>query len=128
MISVWIVDDDAEMNQAVQLMLELLEFQVEPFNSARSAARELLSGRLPDVLVLDINMPEVSGLDFLEFLRKTPTLKDLPVVMLSTETADVQVDQALGLGANAFVYKPVTIDELNAAIDKALRNPNQLFR
>jgi DNA-binding response OmpR family regulator len=115
----WIVDDDDEMNQAVKLMLQLLEYRVDVHREARSAARRLIAGQRPDVIVLDINMPEVSGIDFLEFVRKQKVLQDLPVVMLSSETTDVQVDQALELGADAFVFKPVTLEELEAALKKA---------
>jgi two-component system chemotaxis response regulator CheY len=114
----WIVDDDDEMSQAVKLMLQLLEHTVVIYREARGAARALLAGNRPDVIVLDINMPEVSGIDFLEFVRMRPELKDLPVVMLSSETTDIQVDEALRKGANAFVFKPVTLEELEAALGK----------
>ncbi len=117
----WIVDDDDEMSQAVKLMLQLLEFRVESYREARSAARLLLQGTRPDAFILDINMPEVSGIDFLEFLRMRPELRQIPVVMLSSETTDVQVDQAMQLGADAFVFKPVTLEELQAALKKAFQ-------
>jgi len=61
----------------------------------------------------------VSGMDMLEFLRMRKELKDIPVVMLSSETADVQVDEALERGADAFVFKPVTVEELEGAIARA---------
>jgi DNA-binding response OmpR family regulator len=115
----WIVDDDDEMSNAVRLMLQLLEHKVEVYREARAAARALLAGGKPDFFILDINMPEVSGIDFLEFVRMRPELKGLPVVMLSSETTDVQVDEALRKGANAFVFKPVTLEELEAAVKKA---------
>lgn len=115
----WIVDDDDEMIRAIRLMLQMLDYSVEAYRDARSAARRLLAGARPDVIVLDINMPEVSGIDMLEFLRMRRELKHLPVVMLSSETTDIQVDQAMALGADAFVFKPVTIDELEAALNKA---------
>jgi CheY-like chemotaxis protein len=115
----WIVDDDDEMSQAVKLMLQLLDHTVVVHREARSAARALLAGHRPDVIVLDINMPEVTGIDFLEFVRMRPELKNLPVVMLSSETTDIQVDEALRKGANAFVFKPVTLEELEAALAKA---------
>jgi len=116
----WIVDDDEEMSHAVKLMLQLLEFEVSTFPNARSAGQALLAGRRPDLLVLDINMPEVTGIDFLEFVRSRAEFKHLPVVMLSTETADQQVDEALRLGANEFVFKPVTIEELERAVGNVL--------
>jgi len=65
-------------------------------------------------------MPEVSGIDFLEFLRMRDDLKEIPVVMLSSETTDIQVDEAMRIGANAFVFKPVTLEELEEAIRIAL--------
>ena len=120
MREVWIVEDDDEMSHAVKLMLQLLDYSVSIFRDARSAARQLLGGDRPDVMLLDINMPEVSGIDLLEFLRKQKDLKDLPVVMLSSETTDVQVDEAMEIGANGFIFKPVTIDELEEALNKAL--------
>lgn len=116
----WIVDDDDEMSQAVKLMLQLLDYRVEIYRDARSAARSLLAGNRPAVMILDINMPEVSGIDMLEFVRMRQELKDLPVVMLSTETTDIQVDEAMNYGADAFVFKPVTVEELEAAIGKAI--------
>lgn len=116
----WIVDDDDEMSHAVKLMLQLLGFVVETHRDPRVAAKKLLAGKRPEVIVLDINMPGVSGIDFLEFLRMRKELNDLPVVMLSSETTDVQVDEAMGLGANAFVFKPVTIEELEQALEKAI--------
>ncbi len=118
---VWIVDDDEEMIRAVQLMLRLLDYETRYFLGARPAARELLSGKRPDLFILDINMPEVSGLDMLEFLRRRKDFQEIPVVMLSTEAADVLIDRALALGADAYVTKPVATDELKAALEKALR-------
>lgn len=121
MKQVWIVDDDQEMIQAISMMLEMLGCQVSGFLNARNAAQTLLTGVRPDMLVLDINLPEVTGLDFLEFLRRRPEWKDLPVVMLSTEAADVTVDQALELGADGYVMKPVTLEELDKVIEAAFQ-------
>jgi CheY-like chemotaxis protein len=121
MNNIWIVDDDEEMIRAVQLMLKLLDCETRAFLSARPAARTLLNGECPDLLILDINMPGVSGIDFLEFLRRRADMKNIPVVMLSTEASDVMVDQAMALGADAYVTKPVALDELEEAMKKAFR-------
>lgn len=113
MRNVWVVDDDEEMNRAIGLMLQMLDCEVISFPSARSAAQTLLTGKTPQVLFLDVNMPEVSGLDLLEFLRRRPEWRELPIIMLSSESADSTVDKALALGANAYIMKPVTIQELD---------------
>jgi DNA-binding response OmpR family regulator len=116
----WIVDDDEDMSHAVTLMLQLLDYQVQTYRDARVAARRLAAGEgRPDLVILDINMPEVTGIDMLEYLRRPGGFPELPVVMLSSETTDVQVDEAYAKGADAFVFKPVTIEELEGAIRKA---------
>ena len=122
MKQVWVIDDDEEMLHAVGLMLKLLDCEVTSFHNVRSAAQKLLSGARPELFVLDINMPEVSGLDMVEFLRRRPESKDLPIIMLSSEAADTTVDQAMDLGADAYVMKPVTIEELEKAMATAFDN------
>ena len=122
MKQVWIVDDDEEMSRAVGLMLKLLDCESASFFSARFAAQALLVGKLPDLIILDVNMPEVSGLDLVEYLRRRPESKDIPIVILSSEAADSVADKALALGADSYVKKPITIDELEKAMSNAFYN------
>jgi DNA-binding response OmpR family regulator len=116
---VWIVDDDEEMGQAITLMLKLLDCETTYFSHPRTAAQALLAGGKPDLMMLDINMPEVSGLDMLEFLRRRKEWKKLPVIMLSSEAADIMVDKAMQLGADGYAMKPVTIEELEKVMSQA---------
>ena len=120
MSTVWIVDDDIEMTDAMQLMLKLIHYDTASFPNARKAAQALLAGRQPDLMIVDINMPEVSGLDLLEFIRRRGDWERLPILMLSTEAADVTIDRALALGADGYVTKPITIEEFEKAISSAL--------
>ena len=119
MKQIWIVDDDEEMGRAIGLMLKLLDNETTLFLSARSAVQALLTGKKPHLMIVDINMPEVSGLDLIEFLRRRPEWKDLPIVMLSSEAADTMVDKALRYGADAYITKPVTLEELEKAMETA---------
>lgn len=121
MRNVWLVDDDEEMIRAIELMLKMLDCEVTSFHNARSAAQRLLIEKKPHLLILDINMPEISGLDLLEFMRRRPEWKELPVIMLSSESADSTVDQALKLGADAYIMKPVTLQELEEAMATAFQ-------
>lgn len=116
---IWIVDDDEEMSRAIGLMLKLLDCESTAFFNVRSAAQLIAAGKKPDLLILDLNMPEISGLDMIEFLRRRSDSKNLPIVMLSSEAADSVVDKALELGADSYVMKPVTIDELEKAMATA---------
>jgi CheY-like chemotaxis protein len=120
MKEIWIIDDDEEMARAVGLMLKLLDCNVTTFISARVAVQTLLSGKRPQLMVIDINMPEVSGLDLIEFLRRRSEWTEMPIVMLSSEAADTIIERAMNAGADAYVTKPVTIEELEKAINTAL--------
>jgi two-component system, OmpR family, alkaline phosphatase synthesis response regulator PhoP len=119
MRDVWVVDDDKEMSRAVGMMLELLDCKVTVFNSIRSAARTLVAGHTPDLILLDVNMPEISGLDMIEFLRRRPQSQDLPIVMLSSEATESTIDKALELGADSYITKPVSMEELDKAMATA---------
>jgi two-component system chemotaxis response regulator CheY len=121
MRQVWIVDDDEEMNRAIGLMLKMLDCEVVAFPGARPAAQTLLTGKRPDLLLLDINMPEVSGLDLLEFLRRRKEWKELPILMLSSEASDTLVDKALKMGADGYLIKPVTLEEIEQAMATAMQ-------
>lgn len=125
MKTTWIVDDDQDMIKALSLMLQLLDYDARAFHSARQAAKALLAGKRPDLMILDINMPEVTGLDLLEFIRSRRQWNTLPVIMFSSEAADVQVDRAMALGANAYIFKPVTIEELEDAIARATQSTHK---
>jgi len=120
-LKVWIVDDDEEMVRAVRLMLKMLDCEATSFFNARSTVQALMEGKRPDLFILDINMPEVTGLDLLEFLRRREQTRFIPAVMLSTEASDVMIDRATELGADTYVSKPVTIEELERAMNEALQ-------
>lgn len=126
MTQVWIVDDDEEMAKAVSLMLKLLDCQTRHFLNARSAAKELLEGKQPGLMILDMSMPEVTGMMMLEFVRRRPEWNQMPIIMLSSEAADVQIDQAINLGADAYVTKPVSLEELEGAMQTAFRKHGKM--
>lgn len=119
MRQIWIIDDDEEMGRAIGLMLKLLDCETTMFFNARTAVQILLTGRNPDLMIVDVNMPEVSGLDLIEFLRRRPEWKDLPILMLSSEASDTMIDKAISLGADGYILKPVTLEELENAMASA---------
>ena len=119
MKQIWVVDDDEEMGRAVGLMLKLLDCETTIFLSARSAVQTLLLGRRPDLMIVDINMPEVSGLDLIEFLRRRTEWKNMPIVIFTSEAADTLMDKALRYGADSYITKPVTLEELEKALEIA---------
>ncbi|WP_075188362.1 GGDEF domain-containing response regulator [Teredinibacter haidensis] len=75
----------------------------------------------PDIILLDIRMPGISGLDTLEQLKANEHTRDIPVIMVSANTADNSIIQALDLGAHDFVSKPIEYPVLSARMRSALR-------
>ena len=78
MKQIWIVDDDDEMAHAVRLMLQILGFETHHYINARLAAADLLTQKCPDLMILDVNMPGVTGIMMLEFIRRRSDWEDLP--------------------------------------------------
>ncbi len=115
----WMIDDDEDMSQALKMMMKLLGYELRIFENARSGARALLSEALPGLMFIDLNMPEVSGLDLLDYVRSKPRWNQMPVIMLSAETADVTVDDALQRGADGYLFKPLSLGELKEGIARA---------
>ena len=75
----------------------------------------------PDLILLDLNLPRKSGLDVLTDIKGSPALKNIPVVVLTSSRAEVDVEKAYGLHANSYMAKPANMDEF-ATIVAAIEN------
>jgi two-component system chemotaxis response regulator CheY len=111
------VDDSMTMRKIVTLALKGQGHTVLEAENGRLAL-DLLPSQKVDAIILDINMPVMSGIDFLKEVRKTPNLAAIPVVVLTTQGEDDLKNQALALGAKAFMVKPFQKDELVAILNK----------
>jgi CheY-like chemotaxis protein len=80
---------------------------------------------LPDIIFLDINMPEMNGWDSLTELKKHSSLKDIPVVMYSTSSTHRDVQAAKKLGANFFYTKPDNFRQLKLFLENLIENPGE---
>jgi two-component system response regulator RegX3 len=132
MVKAWIIDDDADMCKAVGLLLVVVGVQARSFSSGVEAGQALLSNPPPDVIFLDLNMPKVDGAEFLRFVRSRYSKEQLPVVMLSVESAETAVYTLISAGANSFLVKPLDVDELRKVLVKVLpgfaeQNPEEIF-
>ena len=121
-ISVLIVDDDENFIDTLKDGMKLKESEAE-ISVARSAreALDALCKFVPSVIVLDVQLPDIHGVEFLRVLRDSPKLKKIPVIFISakyTEPADRS--EAMLAGAEAFFSKPISIEELWAEINYLL--------
>jgi len=74
----------------------------------------------PDVILLDIMMPEVSGLDILRQMRQDPALANIPVVVVSAKSMPADIKNGMEAGASTYLTKPVGFLELKEAVERAL--------
>ena len=120
MQTAWMVDDDADITQAMERMMRLLGYELHGFPNAGKAGMAILKGERPELILIDVNMPEVSGLELLSFIRSRTSWNYVPAIMVSAETADVAVDEALRRGADAYLFKPSTLGEVKKAVSEAI--------
>lgn len=110
-----VVDDSTAMRTILTRMLRELGMDVEQAKDGREALAHIAVAGLPDVMLVDWNMPEMNGYEFLCAARMNHAYDDTKIVMVTTETEIAQVKAALDHGANEYIMKPFTKD---AVIEK----------
>ncbi|HEU6446247.1 MAG TPA: response regulator transcription factor [Gaiellaceae bacterium] len=112
-----VVDDDADIRGLVRELLERRGFAVLEAKNGRQALQQFYAAR-PDLVVLDVAMPEMDGWTTLERIRE---LSDVPVVMLTARSAELEKTRGLRAGADDYVTKPFGRQELLARVEALLR-------
>jgi two-component system chemotaxis response regulator CheY len=107
-----VVDDSRTIRLILGRMLRELGFEVAEADNGRAALDQLAGGLSPELVLVDWNMPEMSGIEFVEAVRHAPYQSDARVVMVTTETEVDQVVRALDAGADEYVMKPFTKDAI----------------
>jgi len=114
------VDDEPDLLELVRFNLSQAGFQVDTAPSGREAL-ERLKVSPPDLLVLDLMLPDVSGNDICRQIRSDPALADLPIVMLTAKSEEVDRVVGFELGADDYVPKPFSPRELTLRVRAVLR-------
>lgn len=115
-----IIDDKIAIAKIISVYLSE-EYDVIYFDTPVKAIQWLYDGNRPDLIILDLRMPEMNGDEFLIYLKKNGLYKDIPVVVLSgEESSDIRI-KMLELGAEDFILKPFNPMELKIRIKKVLK-------
>ena len=117
-ISALIVDDSSVMRKIIERALRHAGLSLEEVLEAScgTEALELLRHRRVDLILSDINMPHMDGLEFLRQLRAEKLAPDVPVVMITTESSEDHVWKAIAAGANGYIRKPFTPEQVKDRI------------
>ncbi|MBM3774706.1 MAG: response regulator [Acidobacteria bacterium] len=113
-VDLLIVDDSAAIRKILQRVLQQADFALGQIYEAGDGqeALDILKQKKVGLILSDINMPNMDGLQLLSHLRSQEGLKDVPVVMITTEGSQAKVMEAVQLGASGFVRKPFTAEQI----------------
>ncbi|RLB11572.1 MAG: response regulator [Deltaproteobacteria bacterium] len=118
-----IVDDSATMRKIIMRGIRQSGLNVDEFLEAgngKEALQVLSSNGGVDVILTDVNMPEMNGLELLEALKSSGETKDIPVVMITTEGSEAVVEKAKQLGVSGFIRKPFTPETLSSTLSSVM--------
>jgi two-component system chemotaxis response regulator CheY len=120
--SVLIVDDSPAMQGLITRVLGLCGLKIRAFLRASNGkeALSILEHCTVDLILTDMNMPELDGEALIRSLAQNERLNDIPVIVISTDSTEARIDQLMSLGARGYVAKPFTPERLRSEIEGVL--------
>ena len=117
---IMVVDDSATIRMSLKNTLTNAGLEVVQASDGEEALKMLQDGTKPDLIITDINMPKMGGLELIKNVRKLPGLRFVPILVLTTESTQEKRDEARKNGATGWIVKPVKGTELLGIIKKVL--------
>lgn len=119
--TVLIVDDSPTIVMSVRVTLEMNGFRVITAASGPVALDMLASGTNPDLIITDINMPQMNGMELIQKIRALPGFRFTPILTLTTESDRTMREECRRLGASGWLVKPITGPDLVGVVRQVLR-------
>jgi len=122
--SILIVEDSSTMRALIASTLEDLgDYDITEAASGFEALK-ILPARQFDLIITDINMPDINGLELVHFVKKHPTYKETPLIIVTTEKSAEDRKKGMALGADTYITKPFEAEDLQAAVKTLLKEIN----
>ncbi|MBQ6849879.1 MAG: response regulator transcription factor [Oscillospiraceae bacterium] len=119
-MKIWCIEDDININNLVVYALESSGYDVQGFVNFYEFDIAMKNEK-PDLIILDVMLPDKDGMEILQGLREKPSTSDIPVIMLTAKTAESDKVRALDMGADDYVPKPFGVMELISRVRAVLR-------
>jgi len=119
--TVMIIEDETDAAELFGEMMRVNGFRVIKMFSSTPAI-PMIAQEKPDVILLDIMMPDISGLEVLRFMQREPELAKIPVIVVSAKSMPSDIKSGLEAGAAIYLTKPVGFQDLKQAVEKVLSN------
>lgn len=117
--TVMIIEDEEDAAELFAEMMRISGFRVLKTSKSEPAIAMMTADR-PDIVLLDIMMPEVSGLDILRQMRRDPNLAGIPVIVVTAKGMPADIKNGMEAGASTYLTKPVGFQELKDAVERTL--------
>ncbi|WP_457622664.1 response regulator [Persephonella sp.] len=124
---IYVVEDDEDINELLVYNLKKEGFNVRSFLNSKEAYRNIKSD-YPDLIVLDIMLPDMDGLEFCKLLKSDKDTEEIPIIMLTAKSTEIDKIVGLELGADDYVTKPFSIRELIARIKAVLKRSKRSYK
>ncbi len=118
--TVLVVDDSVSMRQMVAFTLKEAGFEVIEAGDGKEAVAKLNDGAKPNLVIADLNMPNMDGITLIKEIRTMKAHKFTPILMLTTESAEAKKKEGQAAGATGWIVKPFNPDQLLQVINKVL--------
>ena len=121
--TVLIIEDESDAAELFAEMMRVSGFRVLKTTRGEPAISMMRADK-PDVVLLDIMMPEITGLDILRRMRNDMDLKKIPVIVVSAKSLPADIKEGMEAGASIYLTKPVGFQELKEAVERTLGTPS----
>ena len=119
--TVLVVEDEPDAAELFAEMMRVNGFRVVKMFSSTPAIATIIQEK-PDVVILDVMMPDVSGLEVLRYMRRDPDLMDIPVIVVSAKSMPSDIRIGMEAGASVYLTKPVGYLDLKQAVERLTQN------
>lgn len=121
-LNILIVDDSKLVPAVIKQTLEMVQIETDSCYQAKNGQEglEILRNHKIDLVFSDIHMPIMDGVEMIDTMRKDETLKDIPVIVVSSEGSQQRIDYLKNIGIKSFIQKPFTPESISEAIETVM--------
>jgi two-component system alkaline phosphatase synthesis response regulator PhoP len=120
MVKILVAEDERDIRELIAFTLRFAGFEVELASNGAEAV-EKAQATIPDLILMDVRMPRMTGYQACEALKENPATRDIPVVFLSAKGQESEIQEGLEVGAMEYILKPFAPDELTAQVHRILQ-------
>ena len=125
MVKILVAEDERDIRELIAYTLMFAGYEIIQASNGADAV-DLAVQEIPDLILMDVRMPRMTGYQACEVLKQKPETKDTPVIFLSAKGQESEIQQGLGVGAVKYILKPFAPDELTAQVENVLKEINKL--